>query len=77
MICYKDRSWCANPRAVEIGCGRAMTPQVEADAEKWWGGPGAPFSMFDCGDCCNCIPIEQAVADYRPGPFTHIEEPAR
>ena len=44
MIHYKDMTFCASP-ACKNKCGRQLTEKIEADAERWWGKPGAPISM--------------------------------
>lgn len=47
MICFKDRTFCKTP-----GCTKehAYTEKVIKDAERWWGGPGAPIAVaFLCG----------------------------
>ncbi len=50
MICYKDRTFCSHYRdcAAAGTCPRPLTPEVQADAEKWWrdceGGP--PIATF-------------------------------
>ena len=53
MIHYKDRTFCVSENCK---CGRKLTPEVEAAAEKWWtargGAPGeAPISVANfCDD---------------------------
>ena len=51
----KDITFCPIGECVRAKeCFRALTPEVEAAAEKWWGGPDAPISaivdprMADC-----------------------------
>lgn len=50
MIGFKDRTWCPNHVsdrcALRKGCYRVFTPEDQADAEKWWGGPDFPISQF-------------------------------
>ncbi len=48
MICYKDRIWCPYYLLCKNGhtCDRALTPQVQKEAEKWWGGENAPIDMY-------------------------------
>ena len=51
MMCYKDRTFCINKNCKEfLKCSRALTPEVQADAERWWGSPDAPIvvSHFNC-----------------------------
>lgn len=44
MICYRDMTFCGTPGCK---CARALTPEVKAAADKWWGqGPGeAPICI--------------------------------
>lgn len=44
MICYKDMTFYAHYKTCETPCGRALTPEVKADAEKWM--KNAPICMF-------------------------------
>lgn len=48
MMCYRDMTFCAFNEECKDGptCPRALTKKVRDDAEKWWGGPGAPIAMF-------------------------------
>lgn len=48
MICYKDRTWCPFYPFCKKGynCDRACRQNVIDDAEKWWGGPGAPIATY-------------------------------
>lgn len=48
MICYRDRTYCTFYETCDKrnDCSRPLTPQVKTDAVKWWGGEGAPISMF-------------------------------
>lgn len=45
---YKDMTFCTfyENCANSKGCHRKLTPTVRAQAELWWGGPGAPISMW-------------------------------
>jgi len=38
MICYKDKTFCTFYKECKFGdeCDRALTPEVEHDAELWW-----------------------------------------
>ena len=48
MICYRDRTYCPFSGNCEQGrtCDRALTDQVRADAQAWWGSEDAPISIF-------------------------------
>lgn len=48
MMCYRDRTYCQFWIECRLGseCGRALTPEVEEAAYKWWGGEGAPISIY-------------------------------
>lgn len=49
MICYKDTTFCASPEC-QNKCGRKPPADLKAQAEKWWGGPGAPIAYsYYCG----------------------------
>ena len=38
MMCYKDRTFCKHDSCSKFSiCDRALTSQVQKDAEKWWG----------------------------------------
>jgi hypothetical protein len=50
MICYRDMTFCSYAETCNYAkyCPRALTPEVQADADKWWEGmPGnAPICTF-------------------------------
>jgi hypothetical protein len=48
MICYKDMTFCKHYKdcAIAYKCHRPLTPEVQADADKWWKGEGAPIAIF-------------------------------
>lgn len=49
MISYKDRTFCTFSKCTRFSqekCNRALTPEVIADAEKWWGNSAFPVSTF-------------------------------
>lgn len=48
MLCYKDRTFCTYYASCEEGkkCSRALTPEVQAAAEKWWGSDEAPIAVW-------------------------------
>lgn len=49
MISFKDKSFTKHP---QCNCARKWTPELAAQAEKWWGGPGAPVAFVaGCTDC--------------------------
>ena len=46
-ICYRDRTFCEYTECKNYAsCDRALTPQVQKDAEKWWGGKDAPICTY-------------------------------
>ncbi len=47
MICYRDETFCLAWEDCLHGhdCPLALTPKVEEDAKKWWGGDDAPIAM--------------------------------
>jgi hypothetical protein len=49
MVNFRDRVFCASP-GCQNRCGRQLTPEIQAAAERWWGGPGAPIAYgYFCG----------------------------
>ena len=57
-MCYRDREYCIAGCAT-LDCSRNLTPEVEADAERWfrsWARPddegGAPIAMRDMSAGC-------------------------
>lgn len=47
MIGFQDRTFCSGDGCAKFNsCPRALTDEVRAAAERWWGGPGAPISEF-------------------------------
>jgi len=58
MICYKDRWWCQFYKDCKHGldCPRALTPQIEEDADNWWKSfkieGHAPISTFITRQYC-------------------------
>lgn len=46
MICYKDKTWCNNPKC-DNSCGRKLTEEEHQKAIKWWGNESYPISMAD------------------------------
>lgn len=51
MICFRDRTYCSCEVHTD-DCDRRWTPELSAQAERWWGGPGAPvaFAPLCCRD---------------------------
>ena len=50
MIYYKDMTFCSNPNCT-CPSYRKLTDAVRADADRWWGKPGAPIMVGDlCGE---------------------------
>jgi hypothetical protein len=49
MICFRDMTFCCSEQHAS-DCDRQWTPELQAQAERWWGSANAPvaFSAF-CG----------------------------
>lgn len=61
MLHYRGISYCSasNQCATQV-CDRKVTPEVQAAADRWWGGPGAPFAFMNFSDRCGEFqPIEE------------------
>ncbi len=47
MIHYKDTTFCTAKDCLAFDdCPRALTEQVKADAQRWWGTTEAPIARF-------------------------------
>jgi hypothetical protein len=48
-MCFRDMTFCplfyTDCKKAEQ-CTRSLTEKVREDAEKWWGGTGAPIAQF-------------------------------
>lgn len=56
MMCYRDMTFCQFYADCKDGkkCSRALTDEVNAAADKWWGKEGAPICTFvDKPGCFN------------------------
>jgi hypothetical protein len=52
-LCFRDRSYCTmSDFCATEPCDRKVTPEVRAEAVKWWGGEDAPFSLMDLSNMC-------------------------
>ena len=64
MMCYKDMTFCYSD-CKNTECRRNITPTVEEEAIKWWGGDDYPMSLADfsssCDDYTPPLKTEQAV----------------
>ena len=60
MIFYKDMTFCNNPGCTNKDCDRKITKKVIADADLWWGGPGAPMSTADFREICDNFEMKAA-----------------
>jgi hypothetical protein len=49
VICFRDRTYCSRTEHAP-DCERQWTPELQAEAERWWGGPDAPVCF---GPCCD------------------------
>jgi len=46
MICYRDITFCTFYETCKEPCYRALTPDVIAAAELWWGSEDVPIATF-------------------------------
>ena len=55
MICYRDMAFCSTPDCPSF---RALTSDVKAAADRWWGQTGAPIAVgdFHANGACDCTP---------------------
>lgn len=44
MISFKDRAFCGSKKH-KPGCTRQLTPDLQKEADVWWGKPGAPIDF--------------------------------
>lgn len=50
MMCFKDRTFCSS-KTHKSDCNRQFTPELQAEARRWWGKEGAPVAFSDfCGE---------------------------
>ena len=56
MISFYDKTFCTARECSKFGilCPRALTDEVKARAENWWGGPNPPISCFENPKELNC-----------------------
>lgn len=55
MISFQDITFCPGDGCVKFGtCPRALTPEVHAAAEKWWGEPGPPIARWEKPSALSC-----------------------
>lgn len=60
MICFADRTFCtANGCAKAKNCERALTDTIRENAERWWGGPGAPIATMPAEKMRCFVPEKQ------------------
>jgi hypothetical protein len=61
MMCYRDMTFCRMYDTCKLGkrCPRALTPEVQAEAEEWWGNSNAPICMFV--DTPHCLEPKEVV----------------
>lgn len=47
-MCYRDMTFCTyGPLCKASGtCNSVLTDKVQADADAWWGKPGAPIMVY-------------------------------
>lgn len=47
MMCYRDKTFCKYNECLNWdNCDRALTDEVQAGADKWWGEKDAPVCLF-------------------------------
>lgn len=61
MIGYRDRTFCTHYKdcALAEQCTRPLTPEVQKEAEKWWGGKDAPIVVFAEKPDCHQLKSKQ------------------
>lgn len=65
MMCFRDTTFCSSP-GCQGNCGRQWTDQLQREADRWWGKPGAPVAFADF-----CGPLDSSAPDgARTGPDT-------
>lgn len=48
MISFYDKTFCTARECSKFSdCSRALTDEVKARAEKWWGGLNPPIACFE------------------------------
>ena len=47
MICFRDQSYCADTE-----CNRKLTDELAYQANRWWGGEGAPVAFMQMRETC-------------------------
>lgn len=52
MLTYLGRAFCT-AKCLTLDCPRNVTPEVQAAAEKWWGGPDAPMTFMSLYKTCD------------------------
>jgi len=54
MLCYRDITFCPfyMECAKEDNCGCALTPEVQLNAEKWWGNKDVPICVYSEKPSC-------------------------
>lgn len=52
MIGYRDMEFCI-AACSNATCPRKLTDKIVAEAEAWWGEPGAPIIMANRKDHCD------------------------
>jgi hypothetical protein len=51
VISFKDRSFCS-AACLNTACEQNLTPELQQQADDWWGKPGAPIAFFNYSELC-------------------------
>ena len=53
MICFRDQSFCAeSAECANTECDRKWTDELAYQANRWWGGEGAPVAFMPMRETC-------------------------
>jgi hypothetical protein len=72
MLAYKDMTFCTFYKdcTQAKACRRPLTPEVQAQAEKWWRGNGIELGP-------ECTPTEAPIAVFVTPPPCHVKKTFR
>jgi hypothetical protein len=60
MISYLGKTFCTATGCAKAGnCERALTDAIRDNAERWWGGPGAPIATSEAETMRCFVPVKQ------------------
>ena len=53
MICFRDQSFCAESAGcANTECNSKWTDELAYQANRWWGGEGAPVAFMPMRETC-------------------------